>query len=44
MLDCEGDEGRRRAVYDEWVGNRFKGTAWEWEGRKRVIGKVSAKL
>jgi dual specificity phosphatase 12 len=39
MLDCDSDETRQK-VYDEWERSRFKGTAWEWEGRRKEIEKA----
>jgi dual specificity phosphatase 12 len=46
VLDCEGDDEARRKVYEEWERARFTGTAWEWEGRRREMGrgKGEAKL
>ncbi|KAF2265488.1 phosphatases II [Lojkania enalia] len=35
ILDCT-DEARRRGIYEGWVGNRFRGTWWEWEERCRA--------
>jgi dual specificity phosphatase 12 len=44
MLQCGDDSAGAKVVYDTWLKERFRGSAWEWEKRRAEKVLAAAKL